>query len=436
LHPQTAEYLQDRGVFDDESSSSNSDAAAGSSSSSSSSLLQHYIFQDFFLDILPLHLVLRIMDIYTLEGVKVLFRIGVSLCVLYRREAAEQLVTISNASEWWQTMRHWAHYKSFNFNVVLRKAYGVHGKVLQNQLRFPSRAIIHRIIKAEEEHLFFEQQGMNSHDDEDNHSGGMFSSSAGPLGLATGPVEVIQSGLSNSSEIVQRVLAAPLQTRQLLANWVPLTMRLTNLDLIYSTNYHGRDLDIFFSRVKNARHSILLAEVLQTCINENSNDDKQQQQQQQQQQTIIGMYASQAWRVSNQVYGDGECFLFRISPNPQAWKWSPDKEATRKSLVQNKKNNNPRASATLAVAWDSDNSNNADALLHQYMVSTMHYISMGGNVDGSCGLRINEDLTRGESSTAAGFGNEPLHGTNRGSVFELGLVEVYGFVRQIDGKPV
>jgi hypothetical protein len=62
---------------------------------------------------------------------------------------------------------------------------------------------------------------------------------------------------------------------------------------------------------------------------------------------------------------------------------------------------------------------------------------MGGNQDGSAGLRLNEDLTIGESSPAAGFENEPLHGVGvgNGGIFDVGLVEVYGLVRQIDGRP-
>jgi TLD len=79
---------------------------------------------------------------------------------------------------------------------------------------------------------------------------------------------------------------------------------------------------------------------------------------------------------------------------------------------------------------------NKIALLEQFMVGTTKFKSMGGNADGSCGLRINEDLTKGESSPATGFDNEPLHGKNKGSVFEIGLLEAYGFTRQIDGKSV
>ena len=78
-----------------------------------------------------------------------------------------------------------------------------------------------------------------------------------------------------------------------------------------------------------------------------------------------------------------------------------------------------------------------DALLaEQFMVSCPTYLSMGGSKDGGCALRLNEDLTRGESAQAAGFHNDPLGGGEGGGAFEVGLVEVYRLVREIDGRCV
>jgi hypothetical protein len=368
LHPQTAEYLEDRGILDDKS--------------------LERIFRDMFVGILPLHLVQRIMDVYTLEGYKVLYRVGVSIFVLYKIEAAQNLVTISNADEWWGTLRNWASHRRFNFNVVMRKAYGVHGRMMRTQLRFPGRPLLSRIIRVEEQILAEEGFG----DDAENHE-------ASPLGLVENHETIGTSGLVD--EVVKRVLVQDMQVRQRLASWLPLTMRLTNLALLYSTSYHGRSLEMFYSRIKRSKHTILLAEAFPE--HSDAGDDP----------VIIGMFASQAWQPSNSVYGDGNCFLFRVSPDPKCWKWAPtvDKANNMEDLVNT-------------------------ALLNQFMVSRASFISMGGNRDGSSGLRINEDLTVGESSPAAGFGNEPLHGVDKGSVFSLGLVEVYGLVRQIDGRPV
>jgi len=393
LHAQTAEYLEDRGVLDVDGLTP--------------------LLGDFLVGILPLKYVQRILDIYTLEGMKVLFRFGVALLVLYKKESAEQLVTISNAKDWWDGLRTWAHNpRRFHFEFVVRKAYGVHGRGLRRQMRFPRRAILQRIVRMEEDRI---------RADESLDENGRYSEPpARPLGLVPQPPPAF------GEEQVRAVLAQSVQARQHIAQWLPLTLRLTNLDLLFSTNYHGRTLERFYAHLKNVRHSLLLCEVLQaaappTTTTTTSSSSREGEQQELPQRTIVGMYASQPWHISTQVYGDGACFLFRLQPNPQCWKWSPRR---------------PGDGGRLLDQVDLESDNNNTALLEQFMVGTRSYISMGGNPDGSSGLRLNEDLTRGESSPAVGFENEPLHGMGRGSVFEVGVVEVYGLVRQIDGRAV
>jgi hypothetical protein len=385
LHPQTAVYLEDRGVLDP--------------------VGLNPIFSDWFVSVLPLECVLRILDIYTLEGYKVLFRFGVALLVLYKMESAEQLLTISNADEWWNSMKLWAHSDRLNFEGLVRKAYGVHGRGIRRQLKFPRRSILTRIIKMEEERLL-EEAG----DDADYGS----APPARPLGLCKATLTSV-TAIVNTAETIEPILAHSNQARLHLAEWMPVTMRLTNLDLLYSTNHHGRSLEMFYRHVKHAKHTVLLCEVLQA-----DSDIKEKKEP-----VVIGMYASQAWGASTKVYGDGECFLFRLQPTGQCWKWKP------RPIVG--------STGSLLDSVDleeMEHNNNDTALLEQFMVSTRSYISMGGNPDGSCGLRFNEDFTRGESSPAVGFANEPLHGTGCGSVFEVGLVEVYGLTRQMDGRAV
>jgi hypothetical protein len=209
-------------------------------------------------------------------------------------------------------------------------------------------------------------------------------------------------------ELIKPILAESMDVRKHLADWLPITLRMTNLNLLYSTNHHGRTLERFYNQVKDSKHTVLICEAFVQGMSSKP--------------TIIGLYASQAWRPSTKVYGDGACFLFRLDPDPKRWKWTP-------------KGSGSSIGNTLDSV-DLENDNNQIALLEQFMVSTNNYISMGGNSDGSAGLRINEDLTRGESSSAAGFDNEPLHGKGNESVFEIGLVEVYGLIRQIDGRAV
>lgn len=242
-------------------------------------------------------------------------------------------------------------------------------------MRFPRRHILARIVRLEEEKA---RQEMDFEP---------VKRSPRPLGfVANDDLELAQSARIRSS----------------LAAWMPLSLRLTKLDLLFSTNVHGRVLERFYTCVGRSRHTLLLCQVL--------NND-----------AVIGMFSSQNWRVSDKAYGDGECFLFRLDPEPQCWKWRPDTNLEDIDMDD------------IEDTEDSSNSNSNAALLEQFMVGRRNFISMGANESGGNGLRFNEDFTRGHSSNAKGFNNDPLPGLVE---FEVGLVEVYQLVSAVDGKTI
>lgn len=277
--------------------------------------------------------------------------------------------TLPTAAAWWTGVKRYTHGKDFKFSVLVKKAYGYHGHSVRRLLRFPRRHILARIIRVEEEKA---------------RVAGDFETMARPP-RPLGFVENDNLKLGRSS-----------QFRSELAAWLPLSLRLTKLDLLYSTDVHGRALECFYDRVSKTRHTLLLCQVL--------NND-----------AVIGMFASQHWHVSQSIYGDGECFLFRLSPEPECWKWKP-------------------AGGSLDVELDDCSSSmSMTALAEQFMVGRESFISMGASESGSCGLRFNADFTKGESAVAMGFNNSPLPGLSN---FEVGLVEVYQLVSSIDGRSV
>jgi hypothetical protein len=354
LHPATAAAMKDTGCL-------NPDGLAP-------------IFKYFFLPILPHEMVMRILDIYTFEGHKVIFRFGIALLCLFKKDVVRDGMVIATPEQWWWQMREYTHSGMCTFDDLCKKAYGYHGNRVRKRLRFPRRHILARIIKLEED------KAMNEMEFEEIYS----------------PPRPV--GLIENEDIV---LAKPATHRANLAKWLSPSLRLTRLDLVYSTNVHGRTLDLFYQHVKGCKQTLLLCE----CLDNNA---------------IIGVFASQAWRVSNQVYGDGECFLFRLDPDPQCWKWKPD----------------PQLAGSLDQHDDDDQdhnleTNHARSLIEQFMVGRESFISMGGNDGGGSGFRLNEDLTKGESSTARGFRNDPLPMISN---FEVGIVEVYQLARSIDGK--
>lgn len=245
-------------------------------------------------------------------------------------------------------------------DTLVHKAYGYHGNRARKRMRFPRRHILARIIRLEEEQAACEVELESVADME----------APRPMALVGASRQTCK--LLKSDEV-----------RSNLAGWLPLSLRLSKLELVYSTNIHGRALERFYSHVKGHKNTITVVQVLETDA-------------------TVGMFASQAWRISGQVYGDGECFLFRASPDPQCYKWRPN----------------------VKPDYDLQDDANSVALLEQFQVGRPHFISMGGNPDGTCGLRLNEDLTQGESSPAMGFGNPDSLAPGLPS-FSVGLVEVY-----------
>jgi len=348
------------------------------------------IFKHFFLPILREEHVTRLLDVYTLEGAKIMFRFSVAICCLFKKERKD--MDLYTPEQWWRQMREYAHSPTFDFEVVMKKAYGYHGKAVRERKRFPNRQILSRMIKLEEEKALDVEFDIIE-----------------KVPRAVGLMDPQHN--PNNKNIV---LAKDAQRRSHIAKWLPVSLQLTKLDLIYSSNIHGRAMERFYSNVKGTKQTLTILECL-------DND------------CVIGMFASHAWKVSNEIYGDGECFLFRLDPQPECWKWKPDEQLSRPIspiLLDT-------ASTITGDGYDSSDHEEANelrkrsSLLEQFMVGRDTFISMGGNESGTCGLRLNEDLTKGESATAKGYNNDPLPFLRN---FEVGLVEVYRLVRAVDGK--
>ncbi|KAL3912251.1 MAG: hypothetical protein SGARI_001259 [Bacillariaceae sp.] len=375
------------------------------------------IFSDFFTTIFPEWMVFRMMDMYSLEGTKVLFRFGVALAVLYGKEYKEHYMYASTEpNKYWLGLVDYCHSgddgAGLNFEVLIKKAYGVHGKGVRKRFRFPRRPILARIIEMEEQAYRKQQmqlaQSSATSSSMDGSGAGVDSDVDGttdhylhhiePLGLVIPPPPA-----DPTHERIIPKFAASTHARTKLAEWLPLSLRFTKLDLD-SLSKDG---------------------------------------------ILVGMYASTPWHPSTKVYGDGRCFLFRLAPDEEkdnkegeaktskdlldkdhpeskCWKWHPpdllefgasesfeDQDASGKSIT----------------AFQ------AQAALETFQISTNDFLSMGGNDQGGSGLRLNEDLTKAESTTAAGFDNEPLL-PGAGGMFEVGLLEVYQLVRQMDNVPI
>jgi hypothetical protein len=404
------------------------------------------VFQHFFTPIFPEWMVNRLMDIYTLEGSKVLFRFGVALAVLYGKEYKERYMYASaEPNKYWLGLFDYCHCGSeeggLHFEVLVKKAYGVHGRGVRKRFRFPRRPILSRLVEMEEERYRAEQLKMTAESDASNNNDNKAGGSGGtggdyylqqiePLGFIIPPPPTDP----NVEPIVPRLVASTF-VRTKLAQWMPLSLRFTKLDLVFSTSHHGRTLEAFYRNVSKSTHTIMIMEPFDDPYNNHK--------------ILVGMYASHAWHPSSRVYGDGRCFLFRIvleeeentcykgddsstgdddkPPESKCWKWQPADLFDLGSAPSDDQNDSTDASTKSHAS--------AQAALETFQISTKDFLGMGGNDKGGSGLRLNEDLTKAESSCAAGFDNEPLL-PGAGGMFEVGLIEVYQIVRQMDGVPI
>lgn len=272
------------------------------------------------------------------------------------------------------------HSDDFLFDVLVKQSYGFNGRKYRTRRSFPRRRFIQRLMDYNES--WAEKRATNH----------ILDLTQKPLGFVQGDVPI--------------VLAKNASDRLALADSLPFAYKSTKLELIYSTNVHGRSIDMFYKHCARAKHTITLIEVLNTGA-------------------TIGMFATETWHRSSKVYGDGECVLFRLNPDPVSFNWARDITKSMRLLNLGSEN-------------DIENDNidiQREAQLEQFMISRDNFISMGGADDGSSGLRLNEDLSRGSSSTATGFNNEPLAG-NGITEFDVGLIEVYHLLREMDGKAI
>ena len=94
------------------------------------------IFERFFIPILPIDCVLRIFDIFLLEGSKAIFRFGVALIAMFKKRLKRVNFDSPN-NHWWDKVKELTHEPEFSFNALVDAAYGFHGKYYCEIWRLP-----------------------------------------------------------------------------------------------------------------------------------------------------------------------------------------------------------------------------------------------------------------------------------------------------------
>jgi hypothetical protein len=318
-----------------------------------------------------------------IEGCKAIFRLALSLLQLVPKKCVKvrnnnqsncscftfcflsftnaipmKTLVLTDSDSWWTEIRNRTMDPGFSFHKHLEIMYPKHYRKMT--ARYPRRHVLARVMKYHEKWAL---ENM-------------------PLLIDQSP----RKPIGCTSE--KCILAKPVSFRLCLTEWLPAALKSAKLDLIYSTNIHGRTLASLYKQCEWSKHSVVMVEAFSG-----------------KRRSVIGMFATHAWSINPRPYGDSECFLFRVDPDPKCYKWTPD----------------PR--------YLDDIENNTAS--EQFMVSRSDYIAMGANNDATNGIRLDKDLIKGESHSALGFSNEPLLGDNR-RAFDIGHLEVYRLIRDIE----
>jgi len=91
---------------------------------------------------------------------------------------------------------------------------------------------------------------------------------------------------------------------ELIYEWIPHRYRIRDLELIFKLSEHGINFNIFYNRVGEHSPVLLLIKTVKNMT--------------------FGAYIPCHLKVSNEMIGSGETFLFSITPSPQKYSYNPE----------------------------------------------------------------------------------------------------------------
>ncbi|KAK9510012.1 hypothetical protein O3M35_004887 [Rhynocoris fuscipes] len=235
---------------------------------------------------LPFNHLVRVMDCYLHEGIKVFYRVAMAILVLFQKHT-------SNANSTWSkeiqdggidsALSKFCSQIPVSPRKLLRVSFGVRGLsstyirrvFVKTEMTLKSKAV-----------LSGSRQLLRSHSSEN---------------LPT-----------SQSQLNVQMMSHTLTIRELFTLWSWLPVRITMYQpiLLYTTEEHGCSLTTFYYRVEKYAPTLLM---IKTCNNE-----------------VFGAYCSSKWNERNQkdergnrmaYFGTGETFLFSLYPERAKYPW-------------------------------------------------------------------------------------------------------------------
>uniref|UniRef100_A0A8C5SKH0 TBC1 domain family member 24 n=1 Tax=Laticauda laticaudata TaxID=8630 RepID=A0A8C5SKH0_LATLA len=326
-------------------------------------------------DDLPFNYVIRIFDVYLLEGQKVLYRIALALLKQFRlfmTSRGQEVVDIKGSLQafLWDIQEYLAADK------LLEKAFGI---------RLFSRKEIWLLQMANRKALVDK---------------GVTVSLSFLFPLHRQPFHLIVNAHNFSSTIVKA------QEMRILWSWIPERFSLYPPVLLFSTSENGYSLQRFYSCCEGYEPTLLL---LKNTLGE-----------------ICGAFLSSDWNErkkrggTTSFFGTGECFIFTVHPKMERYEWvfiKKPEQAKTLPCPQRQQTIKYHLSPFLAVRHFKLPSKTAS----MFMSGNQEGIIIGGG--GGQALYVDANLNHGRTEHCETFDNPPLCQQN----FQVQLLEVWGF---------
>ncbi|XP_011707879.1 PREDICTED: TBC1 domain family member 24 isoform X2 [Wasmannia auropunctata] len=342
------------------------------------------------LQLLPFQHLVRVMDCFLHEGIKVFYRVAMAIVLLFYKHSSPQ------NSEWMNeiskngidaALSKFCRQMPVTPAKFLRTAFGIRGLssayisrvFLRTEMALKSKSVLtgpRSLARSRStDNLPTSQSQVNIQMMSHTLTIREGAHSPGPRALSMGvyPIQSICSQILDMPDLFT------------LWSWLPMRITMYQPILLYTTEEHGCSLTTFYVRVEQHEPTLLM---IKTCNNE-----------------VFGAYCSTRWCERNlkddkgqrQAYfGTGETFLFSLYPERAKYPWVGMDSSHNDSRVHH--------SAELFMAADSK------------------MITIGGG-DGQA-IWMDENIRFGKTDRRSTFNNPPLCASGD---FEIRVLEVYGF---------
>ncbi|KAG7327072.1 hypothetical protein KOW79_010473 [Hemibagrus wyckioides] len=317
-----------------------------------------WIFAD-----LPFGYAVRALDIYLVEGYKVLYRVALALLSLYKVSVSSR---VAHVEDFKQDMKRFVENVSRHSSVeaLLQRAFSI---------QLPTRKELNFLYNANKQALI--QKGIEH------------KSSYQSVDLRCFRSSVV-------SETEMRVVWA----------WIPERFSLFSPERLYSTEEHGRNLTSFYAHVEGHEPTVLL---LRTVDEE-----------------VCGAFLSSDWTLRSceeaelQFFGTGECFVFSLRPAMERYQ----KTVLHISGTTRTKESSSSSSSLACTSCDVKTSSCSVSppVTPRFMSGDDENLFIGG--DGGHALCLTAGLTAGQSGYCDTFDSPILC---RGK-FRIQSLEVWG----------